>query len=118
MAIDSREKRQSAYGIFHVKGIPAVTPNAANDQEWRQEVYWGYSGILVEAPVVTPESAFGVSSIIDSTGQGIAGAISSIGQGVTGSITASFGVSSIIDNTGQGVVGEIDETGQGVTGLI
>jgi len=46
MALDSREKRQSAYGIFHVKGIPAVTPNAANDQEWRQEVFWGYSGIL------------------------------------------------------------------------
>ena len=46
MAIDTREKRQSAFGVFHVKGIPSVTPNSSKDKEWRVEVFWDYSGIL------------------------------------------------------------------------
>lgn len=50
MAIDSAEKRRSAYYAFHVRGIPAVTPNAAKDAEWRAEVFWTYSGIAIAAP--------------------------------------------------------------------
>ena len=46
MAIDTREKRQSAFGVFHVKGIPSVTPNASKDKAWRVAALWGYSGIL------------------------------------------------------------------------
>ena len=45
MAIDSREKRASIVGINYVSG-PSPTPNATKDQEWRQEVGYGYSGIL------------------------------------------------------------------------
>ena len=47
MAIDSREKRQSISGIPVL--IPGVTPNAAKDQEWRQEVARSYSGIAAGA---------------------------------------------------------------------
>lgn len=47
MAVDTAEKRRSAYHIFHARGLPAVTPNLSQDQEWRQEALWGYSGILV-----------------------------------------------------------------------
>ena len=45
MAIDSREKRASVVGINYISG-PSPTPNAAKDQEWRQEVGYSYSGIL------------------------------------------------------------------------
>ena len=51
MAIDTREKRQSVVGIQYLSG-PSPTPNAAKDQEWRQEVGYGYSGILVAALVL------------------------------------------------------------------
>lgn len=44
MAIDSAEKRRSISGI-HFIGGPGVTPNSGKDQEWRQEVGYGYSGI-------------------------------------------------------------------------
>ena len=45
MAIDTREKRQAAAVIsFYFMG-PNVTPNAAQDVEWRQEAGWGYPGI-------------------------------------------------------------------------
>lgn len=46
MAIDTREKRQAAAVISHYFMGPNVTPNAAKDQEWRQEAAWGYPGIL------------------------------------------------------------------------
>ena len=45
MAIDSREKRASVVGINRFSG-PSVTPNSGQDQEWRQEVGYSYSGIL------------------------------------------------------------------------
>ena len=51
MAIDSREKRTSIVGINYISG-PSPTPNVAQDQEWRQEVGYNYSGILASTPVV------------------------------------------------------------------
>ena len=45
MAIDSREKRQSAAWLYTGLGAPSVTPNASPDKEWRQQAGWGYSGI-------------------------------------------------------------------------
>ena len=53
MAIDSAEKRRSASKLLKFK--PGVTPNAAKDQEWRQQAGRSYSGILaggVVAPTV------------------------------------------------------------------
>ena len=47
MSIDTAEKRRSAFQTFHPRGFPTVTPNLNKDQEWRQEVFWSYSGILV-----------------------------------------------------------------------
>jgi hypothetical protein len=44
MPIDTAEKRKSISGINYIAG-PGVTPNAAKDQEWRQEAGWGYAGI-------------------------------------------------------------------------
>ena len=49
MAIDNREKRQSVVGINKLSG-PSPTPNASRDQEWRQEVGYGYPGIPAAAP--------------------------------------------------------------------
>jgi hypothetical protein len=51
MAIDSREKRGSIVGVNYLSG-PSPTPNAAKDQEWRQEVGYSYSGILAAVAVV------------------------------------------------------------------
>ena len=48
MAIDTAERRKSISGIQWTL-IPGVTPNAAQDREWRQEADWGYPGILVGA---------------------------------------------------------------------
>lgn len=50
MAIDTREKRASIVGINYLSG-PSPTPNVSKDQEWRQEVGYGYSGIA--AGVIT-----------------------------------------------------------------
>lgn len=52
MAIDNAEKRKSASGVPFLPLGPAVTPNASQDQEWRQQSGWGYSGIAAEGPVV------------------------------------------------------------------
>ncbi len=49
MAIDSAEKRKSISGIWG--GIPGVTPNSAQDEEWRKESGWSYSGIAIGAVV-------------------------------------------------------------------
>lgn len=50
MALDTREKRASAVSL--TPSAPnTVTPNAAKDQEWRQESGWGYSGITIGLPV-------------------------------------------------------------------
>ena len=46
MAIDTRERRQAASVISMYWKGPTPTPTAAKDQEWRQEVAWGYPGIL------------------------------------------------------------------------
>ena len=53
MAIDTREKRASVVGINMFFG-PSPTPNAAQDQEWRQEVGYGYSGILAAGAPAGP----------------------------------------------------------------
>lgn len=52
MAIDTLEKLKSAAWVVTGLGCPTVTPNAAKDAEWRQQVGWGYSGILADAPPV------------------------------------------------------------------
>lgn len=59
---------------------------------------------------------FGVSGVMDATGQGVLGSMDATGQGVLARIDATYGVSGIIDATGQGVTGEMDTTGQGVKG--
>ncbi len=47
MAIDTAEKRRSAGGAFLAAiSLPSVTNNASQDQEWRQQAGWTYSGIL------------------------------------------------------------------------
>ncbi len=53
MAIDTAEKLKSISGIW-LPLIPGVTPLLAQDQEWRQESAWSYSGILAggAAPIV------------------------------------------------------------------
>ncbi len=43
--INTAEKRRSVSGIW-IPLIAGVTPNAAKDQEWRQEAGWSYSGVL------------------------------------------------------------------------
>lgn len=45
MAIDTAQKRRSAAGVPFLPLGPAVTPDSAKDQAWRQEVAWSYSGI-------------------------------------------------------------------------
>ena len=50
---DTREKRACAVSL--TQSAPnTVTPNAAMDQEWRQESGWAYCGILVGAAVIPP----------------------------------------------------------------
>ena len=45
MAIDTREKRQSAAWVScYLVGV-SVLPDLAKDREWRQAAGWGYSGI-------------------------------------------------------------------------
>jgi len=51
VALDTREKRASVVSL-NPGAPPSPTPNAAMDQEWRQQSGWGYSGILVGVPVV------------------------------------------------------------------
>lgn len=46
MAIDTAEKRRSVSGVHFEPWMPAVTPNATHDQQWRQEVAGAYAGIL------------------------------------------------------------------------
>lgn len=46
MSIDTAEKRRSIVGILTGFMPVGVTPNASKDVEWRQQVGWGYSGIL------------------------------------------------------------------------
>ena len=53
MAIDSAEKRRSLVGILTGILPVGVTPNAAQDGQWRQEAGWGYPGITVGAGGVT-----------------------------------------------------------------
>ena len=51
MAIDTREKRQAVAALSGKPYFgPGVTSNASPDQEWRQEVGWGYPGILAASP--------------------------------------------------------------------
>ena len=49
-------------GINRLAG-PSVTPNAGKDQEWRQEVGYGYSGILVGAVAVAAPPAVEVPAV-------------------------------------------------------
>ena len=48
MAIDNPEKRKSISGINYLG--PGVTPNSGQDQEWRQQAGYSYSGILAANP--------------------------------------------------------------------
>lgn len=47
MAIDTAEDRKTISGIAGPPMIPGVTPNSGKDAEWRQQVAWSYSGVLV-----------------------------------------------------------------------
>jgi len=49
-AIDTPEKRRSAFNWNVRSGPGGVTPNASKDQEWRQQALYSYSGILAGAP--------------------------------------------------------------------
>ena len=53
MAIDSAEKRRSAMGVS--LRVPGVTPNPAQDQEWRMQAGYAYSGTLI-TPLAAPDS--------------------------------------------------------------
>lgn len=55
VAIDSREKRQAA-AYYNRRWAIAPTPNAAKDQEWRQEVMRSYPGILAGAAAAVVEA--------------------------------------------------------------
>lgn len=50
MAIDTRERRQAVSSLKR-RRTATVTPSASPGQAWRQEVGWGYPGILADAPV-------------------------------------------------------------------
>lgn len=54
MAIDTAEKRRSISGVAFLPLIPGVTPNAAPDADWRQQVAWSYSGIQVDGEPDAP----------------------------------------------------------------
>lgn len=56
--IDTAEKRRAAAGIAAHPLGPAVTPTVGKDQEWRQLVGWGYSGILAGEPVIIIEATY------------------------------------------------------------
>ena len=56
MAIDSREKRQSAAGVGMLPFPTTPTSNASKDAEWRQQAGWGYSGIASGEPVAGADS--------------------------------------------------------------
>lgn len=65
MAIDDREKRQSASGI-QTTLIAGVTNNAGKDQEWRQQSGWSYSGILAGVITVLEQVKFVFGAIAQS----------------------------------------------------
>ncbi len=71
MAIDNREKRQSVVGINMLWG-PSPTPNAATDQEWRQQAGYGYSGILADNPVAPTETVLDFERVVRGVVRGIA----------------------------------------------
>jgi len=48
--LDSAEKRKAASGTHLYAAGPGITPNAGQDQEWRQEAAYGYPGILADSP--------------------------------------------------------------------
>ncbi len=53
MPLDNRERRASAVSL-NPGAPPSPTPNAAMDQEWRQESGWGYAAILIGEAVPPP----------------------------------------------------------------
>lgn len=54
MAIDNAEKRKAVAAIHFGYFYPAVTPNAGQDEEWRQQVGHSYSGIPLSAGPADP----------------------------------------------------------------
>ena len=46
MAINTAEERKSISGVNYIAG-PGVTPEGSQDAQWRQEVGYGYAGIIV-----------------------------------------------------------------------
>lgn len=56
MAIDTAQKRASAFSFNAVWRLPAVSPDGAFSQADRQHTLWNYTGILVgAAPEAAPE---------------------------------------------------------------
>ena len=50
MAIDNAEKRKAISGIHLRAAGPGITNIALEDQEWRQQTGYSYSGILAAGP--------------------------------------------------------------------
>ena len=57
--LDTAEKRRSSVGIHLYASGPGVTPNAAQDKEWRQEAGYGYMGITVGEDVESTHTRTG-----------------------------------------------------------
>lgn len=66
MAIDSRQKRQSAYKILTPWFEQGVHPSGTIGQAQRQAAAWVYSGILAGVPV--PSVVGGIETIIAAKG--------------------------------------------------
>jgi len=59
MAIDTAEKRKAISGIHQYASGPGMTNMAAEDQEWRQQTGYSYSGILASPPAGAGQPTMG-----------------------------------------------------------
>lgn len=105
MAIDTVEKRKSVLGIHGPWTGTGVTPNAAKDQEWRQEAGYGYPGIAAGGQAFT------------ATGAGVVDQITGTGAGTPGTLASGSGLVNLITGTGAGTPGAI-MVGAGLVNLI
>ena len=49
MAIDNPKDRKSAAGMYHVGSGPGMTPDATQDEQWRRDSGYSWSGLIQEA---------------------------------------------------------------------
>jgi len=108
MAIDSASKRASALSAG-VVALSLVVPSGVIDQQARQTIVDIYSGILADAPVITPGLSFAVLGSITGDGKGLFATITEDGSSVKGTITeAGVSVIGLMNATGSGVDGPIN----------